>query len=49
VRDYLIQRGIEPERLATKGAGNTQMIYPDPQTEWETQANRRIEIEVIGL
>jgi len=49
VRDYLIQRGVSPERLATKGAGNSEMIYPDPRTDWETQANRRIEIEVIGL
>lgn len=49
VRDYLVQRGISPDRLATKGAGNTEMIYPDPRTDWETQANRRIEIEVIGL
>lgn len=49
VRDYLIQHGIAPERLATKGAGNTEMVYPDPKTEWETQANRRIEIEIIGL
>ncbi len=49
VKDYLIQHGIEPERLATRGDGNTQMLYPDPKTEWETQANRRIEIEIIGL
>lgn len=49
VRDYLIQHGIAPDRLVTRGAGNSQMIYPDPKTDWETQANRRIEIEVIGL
>lgn len=49
VRDYLIQHGIAADRLATRGAGNTEMIYPDPQTDWETQANRRIQIEVIGL
>jgi outer membrane protein OmpA-like peptidoglycan-associated protein len=49
VRDYLIQHGVLPERLATKGAGNSEMIFPNPTTDWETQANRRIEIEVIGL
>jgi outer membrane protein OmpA-like peptidoglycan-associated protein len=49
VRDYLIQHGIAADRLATKGAGNAQMIYKEPQTDWQTQANRRIEIEVIGL
>jgi outer membrane protein OmpA-like peptidoglycan-associated protein len=49
VRDYLIQHGVLPERLATKGAGNSEMIFPNPTTDWETQANRRIEIEIIGL
>ncbi len=49
VRDYLIQHGIPPERLATKGAGNSEMIFPNPTTDWETQANRRIEIEIVGL
>ena len=49
VRDYLIEHGIEPGRLVTGGAGNKEMRFPDPTTDWETQANRRIEIEVIGL
>jgi hypothetical protein len=29
--------------------GNKQMLYPDPQTEWQVSANRRVEIEVTGL
>ena len=49
VRDYLINHGIQADRLATEGKGNTEMIYPDPKTDWETQMNRRIEIEIIGL
>lgn len=49
VRDYLISHGIDPARLVTKGAGNKEMLYPNPTTDWETQANRRVEIEVIGL
>lgn len=47
VVDYLIQHGIAKERLEARGAGNSQMIYPDPQTEWQIEANRRIEIEII--
>lgn len=47
VVDYLIQHGIPKDRLETKGAGNSQMIYPDPQTEWQVEANRRIEIQII--
>lgn len=49
VVDYLIQHGIAKERLTSRGMGNKQMIYPDPQTEWQVSANRRIEIEVTGL
>ncbi len=47
VIDYLIQHGISKDRLVAKGAGNSQMIYPDPQTEWQIEANRRVEIEII--
>jgi outer membrane protein OmpA-like peptidoglycan-associated protein len=49
VVDYLIQHGIDKERLTSRGMGNKQMIYPDPQTDWQVSANRRIEIEVVGL
>lgn len=49
VIDYLIAAGIEEDRLVAFGAGNTEMLYPDPQTDWQNEANRRIEIEVIGL
>jgi outer membrane protein OmpA-like peptidoglycan-associated protein len=49
VVDYLVQHGIERSRLTTKGVGNKQMMYPDPQTEWQVSSNRRIEIEVTGF
>ncbi|MBX7051729.1 MAG: OmpA family protein [Flavobacteriales bacterium] len=49
VVDYLIQHGVAKERLTSRGMGNKQMIYPDPQTEWQVSANRRIEIEVTGM
>lgn len=49
VVDYLIQHGIDKVRLTSRGMGNKQMIYPDPQTEWQVGANRRIEIEVIDF
>jgi outer membrane protein OmpA-like peptidoglycan-associated protein len=49
VVEYLVQHGIEAERLTTRGMGNKQMLYTDPQTEWQVSANRRIEIEVTGL
>jgi flagellar motor protein MotB len=49
VVDYLVQHGIAADRLTTRGMGNKQMLYPDPQTEWQVSANRRVEIEVTGL
>ena len=49
VVEYLVQHGIDATRLSTRGMGNKQMLYPDPQTEWQVSANRRIEIEVTDL
>lgn len=49
VRDYLIQHGIAEDRLTSRGEGNKSMIYPDPQTDWQVNANRRIEIEILSL
>jgi OmpA-OmpF porin, OOP family len=49
VRDYLVQHGIEEDRLTTRGDGNKKMLWPDPQTDWQIDANRRIEIEVTEI
>jgi outer membrane protein OmpA-like peptidoglycan-associated protein len=46
---YLTSKGINASRLEARGAGNTQMLYPKPATDWQSEANRRIEIEVIGM
>ncbi len=46
---YMVDKGVNPSRLVPKGAGNTEMIYPDPTTSWQAEANRRIEIEVLGF
>jgi len=46
---YLINNGIEEDRLVSKGKGNMDMLYPAAETSWETEANRRIEIEIIGF
>lgn len=49
VIDYLVENGVAEDRLMAKGMGNTEMLYPDPSTDWQNEANRRIEIEVVGL
>lgn len=47
VYDYLISKGIAPERLTYKGYGNWEMINPQAATELEQQLNRRVELKVI--
>lgn len=47
VKDYLIENGIEATRIASIGYGNTQMLYPNPKSETEMSANRRVEIKIM--
>ena len=47
VRDYLVKKGINPDRVEFEGYGNTMMIYEDPKNEKEEQANRRVEIKIF--
>ncbi|MEO0404269.1 MAG: OmpA family protein, partial [Bacteroidota bacterium] len=49
VVDFLVSQGISEDRLTSEGVGNTQMLYPDPQTEWQNDANRRIQIKVTEV
>jgi outer membrane protein OmpA-like peptidoglycan-associated protein len=46
---YLIDNGVEAKRLTADGKGNSEMIYADPETDWQNQANRRIEIMVTNV
>jgi hypothetical protein len=47
VKNYLVSKGIDAQRLTVEGAGNLRMRYADPRTDWQAEANRRIEIEVV--
>lgn len=46
---YLTEHGIAEDRLSAEGAGNSDMMYPDPQTEWQNEANRRIQIRITSI
>ncbi len=46
VKSYLVQNGIQEDRISVKGKGNSEMIYPEPSTETEIKANRRVEIKI---
>lgn len=47
VRDFLVQQGISPTRIETRGYGESRPIAPN-ETEYGMQQNRRVEIVVSG-
>lgn len=46
VMKFLIDNGIDKNRLTAVGYGNTQPIYAEPKFFYEEQANRRVEVVV---
>ena len=44
---YLVENGISKKRVSYKGFGNTQMIYPNPNSLEQEEANRRVEIMIV--
>ncbi|PCJ23339.1 MAG: hypothetical protein COA97_11835 [Flavobacteriales bacterium] len=48
VKEYLIKKGIDKERIDFKGYGNSQMLYPDPKSSYQESANRRVEIKILS-
>ncbi len=45
--DYMIRKGVTPERIVAKGYGETQLIVPNANTEEDHQRNRRTEFKVL--
>ena len=46
VRNYLIKKGISPDRVKAKGYGDTQPVAPNDTEEGRKQ-NRRTEVNII--
>jgi len=46
IMNYLIDKGIQKDRMKAVGYGNTKPIYPDAKLDSEEQANRRVEIVI---
>ena len=44
---YLVKNGVSKKRVSYKGFGNTQMVYPNPNSKEQEEANRRVEIMII--
>lgn len=48
VRQYLISKGVEADRLIAKGYGESRLIIKRARTEAEHQQNRRVEFRILG-
>jgi outer membrane protein OmpA-like peptidoglycan-associated protein len=49
VYDYLVEKGIEKERMSKIGFGSKYMLFPNAVSEEEQEKNRRVEINVISI
>ncbi len=47
--EYIVSKGIDPDRLVARGYGKRQLITENAQTEEEHQINRRTEFKVIEI
>lgn len=45
---HLVLKDIPRQRMKPKGYSNTQMIYPEPESEIQSAANRRVEIRIVS-
>ncbi|MCH2215436.1 MAG: OmpA family protein [Flavobacteriales bacterium] len=45
----LSEAGVELSRMRFKGFGNSKMIYPNPINSRQSEANRRVEAEIVSL
>lgn len=48
VKEYLLKNKIAENRIKFIGYGNSQMLFPNPKSEREHSANRRVEIKIIA-
>ncbi len=48
VYNFLLVNDVDPARVGYVGMGNAHMLFPDPKDQKENEANRRVEIKVLG-
>ncbi|MBK7751517.1 MAG: OmpA family protein [Flavobacteriales bacterium] len=48
VYEFLMVNDIEVERISYVGFGNSRMLFPEPKTKEQSEANRRVEIKVLS-
>lgn len=48
IKGYLLKNGISEDRVLAEGMGAGKMIYPEPVTQREREANRRVEVYILS-
>jgi len=48
VFQYLVSSGVDAQRLEVEGRGHQDLLYPNPKTPEEVEANRRISVRVTN-
>ena len=48
IKKYLVDKGVEEERLAANGYGGRKMIYPDPKNQEEANKNIRVGVLILS-
>lgn len=49
VYDFLLVNDVQPAKLTYVGLGNAQMLFPDPKTKEQSEANRRVEVKILSF
>jgi outer membrane protein OmpA-like peptidoglycan-associated protein len=49
IKDFLVQKNINPTRLATEGMGSRVPIFSNANTEAQRQKNRRVEVKITKV
>ncbi len=48
VYDFLLVNDVEPERVTFVGLGNSQMLFPEPKSKEQSEANRRVVVKILS-
>ncbi|MBS1583810.1 MAG: OmpA family protein [Bacteroidetes bacterium] len=48
VHDFLLINDVDPTRIKYVGLGNSRMLFPDPKNKEESEANRRVEVNILS-
>jgi outer membrane protein OmpA-like peptidoglycan-associated protein len=49
IKDFLVQKKINPDRLTTEGLGSRQLIFTNAVNETQRQRNRRVEVKITKV